>query len=107
MAGGYKLDLINDPTTGTVAGANVEVGGMYPVVGDGPIWWPPGYTARRDGSEVVVYDADRNEVARTGARYVVGLPFDVRSAGRRLVACYIGPVPSSTEAGAFASFGAM
>ena len=91
VSGGYQLDLVVDPVSGTVAGANVAVWGMYPIVGDGPIWWPSGYTARRDGSEVVVYNANRQEVAKTGARCVLGLPFDVLAARHRLVACYLGP----------------
>ena len=60
---------------------------MFPTATDGPVWWPRGYTARREGSEVMVYDADGAQRARTGDRYWMTLPFDVASARHRLVAC--------------------
>ena len=46
-----------------------------------PATWPPGYTGRRVGSEVSVYDPHGNLVATTGRRYYIdwvsngGIPF--------------------------------
>jgi len=36
-----------------------------------PVMWPPGYTARRAGSEVEVLDPHGSVVARTGSRYQI------------------------------------
>jgi hypothetical protein len=48
--------LTYDPTYGTVDGG-------------GPVAWPPGFTARRAGSEAEVLDPSGNVVAITGKRY--------------------------------------
>jgi hypothetical protein len=53
--------LVADPKTGTaLEGANGEHLAAK---------WPPGYTGRRVGSEVNVYDAHGMLVATTGQRY--------------------------------------
>jgi hypothetical protein len=36
-----------------------------------PVMWPPGFTGRRVGSEVVVVDPDGNAVATTGQSYLL------------------------------------
>lgn len=98
IAGGYEVDLIADPTYGTVAGDDTKAFGMVSDVGR-PIWWPTGYTGRRFGSEVVVYDSDGKEVARTGRQYSMWPPFDRSAAGQRLVACWDRPCDESCSGG--------
>ena len=57
----YEVLLIADPTVGVVARRTKDNPG-YTVT----VVWPLGYVGRRDGSEVVVYDGDGVERARTG-----------------------------------------
>jgi hypothetical protein len=64
---GINGDLVADPQYGTVmenAGFTIH-GKTQSVV----IAWPPGYTGRRDGSEVSVLDRGGSVVATTGHRY--------------------------------------
>ena len=66
------VDLVADEEFGTVLGYSNRAA---------PAVWPPGYTGRRDGSEVKVYDPQGNLVATTGRRYYIdwvsngGIPF--------------------------------
>lgn len=61
--------LVVDPTYGTAiigdGHTNMLVGGNVPVT----VAWPPGFTARRSGSEVEVLDPQGNVVATTGRSY--------------------------------------
>ena len=66
--------LVADPDFGTALAGRDGTRGV-------PAIWPPGYTGRRDGSEVKVYDPHGSLVARTGRRYYIdwvssgGTPF--------------------------------
>ena len=61
--------LVVDPTYGTaIVGdgyQNMLIGGDEPVI----VAWPPGFTARRSGSEVQVLDPQGNVVGTTGRSY--------------------------------------
>lgn len=61
--------LVVDPTDGTAiigdGHPNMLVGGDVPVT----VAWPPGFTARRSGSEVEVLDPQGTVVATTGQSY--------------------------------------
>jgi hypothetical protein len=54
--------LVVDPEYGT---AITDV----PTLATAPVMWPPGFTGRRVGSEVVVYDPEGKVVATTGRSY--------------------------------------
>ena len=58
----WPVLLLADPTGGVVARdtEGTQRGDDVPVV------WPLGYVGRRDGSEIVVYDGEGKERARTG-----------------------------------------
>ena len=63
--------LVADPTSGTAL--KYDNGEVVPAK------WPPGYTGRRAGAEVEIYDARGSLVATTGRRYRidwVSLPVD-------------------------------
>ena len=57
----WEVVLIADPTVGVVARYTRENPGQSV-----PVVWPLGYVGRRDGSEIVVYDGEGKERARTG-----------------------------------------
>ena len=77
-------DLIADPTSGTAV--RFETGGTS------PLYWPPGYTGHRVGSEVEVRDPDGKVVATTGGRYAIWPADDGTSGtGSGLVAGCINP----------------
>lgn len=61
--------LIADPTYGTaiIAESMAAVTGTTPP--PIPVAWRPGFTARRIGSEVAVFDRNGNQVAVTGRSY--------------------------------------
>ena len=61
--------LVVDPTFGTAIVGNDH--GSMVNVGDVPVTvaWPPGFTARRSGSEVEVLGPQGNAVAMTGRSY--------------------------------------
>jgi hypothetical protein len=77
-------DLVADPTSGTAVRSDTgEIGALY---------WPPGYTGHRVGSEVEVRNPDGKVVATTGGRYAIW-PADAGTSGRGsgLVAGCINP----------------
>ena len=57
--------LIVDPTYGTAI-VDEDVGGYTSIVA-----WRPGFTARRVGSEVAVFDQNGTRVAVTGGTYLI------------------------------------
>lgn len=61
--------LVVDPTDGTAIVANNHPSMVW--LSDVPVTvaWPPGFTARRSGSEVEVLDAQGNVVGTTGRSY--------------------------------------
>jgi hypothetical protein len=61
--------LVVDPTDGTAIVANNHPSMLQ--LSDVPVTvaWPPGFTARRSGSEVEVLDPQGNAVAITGRNY--------------------------------------
>jgi hypothetical protein len=78
------FDLVVDPNYGT--GIGYDNG---PIA---PLYWPPGYTGHRVGSEVEVRDPNGKVVATTGGRYHIW-PADDGTRGKAsgLVAGCINP----------------
>lgn len=66
---GVSGPLVADPTYGTaiIADSMAAVTGTTPP--PIPVAWRPGFTARRIGSEVAVFDRTGNQVAVTGRSY--------------------------------------
>ena len=57
--------LLADPENGTGIAIETDPGQSFTV----PVMWRPGFTARRIGDVIVVYDGGGKEIARTGRRY--------------------------------------
>jgi hypothetical protein len=59
----YVYDLVADPNYGTAI--------RYELGESAPLFWPPGFTGHRVGSEVEVWDPNGKVVAMTGGRYAI------------------------------------
>ena len=104
----YKVVLIADPSAGLVARyTEGHQGGQARAV-----VWPLGYLGKREGSEVVVYDGDGKERARTGMTAFL-MDNDLRDApGAVRATCLdvsmepLGRHPDGTDGSAAATSGA-